>query len=145
MNHSTYEAAGYDTDLNDAEWDLIEPLLYPAGAKRGRGRQREAHAARAAFDAIRYLLKAGCQWSLLPKDFPPKSTVHDALAAWTRQGIWPRINAVLREEVRVKTLKKTPRQALRSSTAKASKAGSSRPAAAAMTRAKRSKGANATR
>lgn len=144
MKHSTYEAAGYDTDLKDAEWELIEPLLYRAGARRGRGRQRSPHAARASLDAIRYILKAGCQWALLPKEFPPKSTVHDALATWTQQGVWPRINSVLRERVRVETLKKTPRPAQGSSTAKASKAGSSPPRAAVMTRAKRSKGANAT-
>ena len=56
MKSPIYEAAGYDTDLTDAEWELIEPLLYPAGARRGRGRRREAHAARALLDAIvRYL------------------------------------------------------------------------------------------
>lgn len=104
MKSPIYEAAGYDTDLSDAGWKLIEPLLYPAGARRGRGRRREAHAARASLDAIRHILKAGCQWSLLPRDFPPKSTVHDALANWTRQGVWPRINTVLRERVRLETL-----------------------------------------
>jgi putative transposase len=145
MKTPRYEPAGYDTDLNDAEWELIEPFLYPAGAKRGRGRRREPHAARASLDAIRYVLKAGCQWSLLPKEFPPKSTVHDALAAWTRQGVWPRINTALRERVRVETLKKTPRPAPGSSTARASRAGNSPPRAAATTRARRSKGASAIR
>jgi hypothetical protein len=73
MKCPNHEAAGYDTDLTNAEWELIEPLFYPAGARRGRGRRREAHAARASPGAIRYILKAGCQWSLLPKDFPPES------------------------------------------------------------------------
>jgi Putative transposase of IS4/5 family (DUF4096) len=63
----TYSAAGYDTDLSDAEWALLQPLFFPPGAKRGRGRYRDPDAARACLDAIRYLLKAGCQWSLLPK------------------------------------------------------------------------------
>lgn len=143
METKTYRAAGYDTNLNDAEWELIEPLLYPTGGKRGRGRRRETHSARASLDAIRYILKAGCQWSLLPKEFPPKSTVHDALTTWTRQGVWPRINTALRERVRVETLKKTPRPARGSSTVKASKAGSFPQRAAATTRARRSKGVNA--
>lgn len=145
MKNPSYEPAGYDTDLTDAEWALIEPFLFPAGAKRGRGRRREPHAARAAMDAIRHLLKTGCQWSLLPKEFPPRSTVHDAFAAWTRQGLWPRINTTLRERVRLETLKKTPRPAPGSSTARASRAASSPPRAAATTQAKRSKDASATR
>ncbi len=144
MKTPSYEPAGYDTDLTDAEWALVEPFLFPAGAKRGRGRRREPHAARACLDAIRYLLKAGCQWSLLPKEFPPRSTVHDAFATWTQQGLWPRINTALRERVRVETLKKTPGPVRGSSTAKASRAASSPPRAAATTRAKRSKGASAT-
>ena len=69
MKSPNYEAAGYDTDLTNAERELIEPLFYPAGPRRGR----ESHAASASLDAIRYILKAGCQWSLLPKDFPPES------------------------------------------------------------------------
>lgn len=145
MKPPTFEPAGYDTDLTDAEWELIEPFLFPPGAKRGRGRRREPHAARACFDAARYVLKTGCQWALLPKEFPPRSTVHDAFASWTAQGLWPRINTVLRQRVRVEKLKKTPRPAPGSSTARASRAASSRRRAAAMTRARRSKAASVTR
>jgi len=76
-------------------------------------------------DAIRYVLKTGCQRSLLPKEFAPKSTVHDALATWTEQGLWPRINEALRTKTRL-MLKKTPCPAPLSSTAKVSKAGSFR-------------------
>lgn len=125
MAAKTYQPAGYDTDLSDAEWELLKPLIYPADAKRGRGRWRDPDAARACLDAIRYVLKTGCQWSLLPRDFPPKSTVHDALARWTQQGLWPRINEALRTKTRL-MLKKTPCPAPLSSTAKASKAGSFR-------------------
>jgi putative transposase len=125
MEPKTYRPAGYDTDLSDAEWELLKPLIYPADAKRGRGRWRDPNSARACLDAIRYVLKTGCQWSLLPKDFAPKSTVHDALATWTKQGLWPRINEALRTKTRL-MLKKTPCPAPLSSTAKASKAGSFR-------------------
>jgi putative transposase len=125
MAPETYKPAGYDTDLSDAEWELLQPLIHPADAKRGRGRRREAHSARACLDGIRYVLKTGCQWSLLPRDFPPKSTVHDALARWTEQGLWPRINEALRAKTRL-MLKKTPCPAPLSSTLKASKAGNFR-------------------
>jgi putative transposase len=125
MAAKNYQPAGYDTDLSDAEWELLKPLIYPADAKRGRGRWRDPDSARACLDAIRYVLKTGCQWSLLPRDFPPKSTVHDALARWTQQGLWPRINEALRTKTRL-MLKKTPCPAPLSSTAKVSKAGSFR-------------------
>ena len=125
MAAKTYEPAGYDTDLSDAEWELLKPFIYPADAKRGRGRWRDPDSARACLDAIRYVLKTGCQWSLLPRDFPPKSTVHDALARWTQQGLWPRINEALRTKTRL-MLKKSPCPAPLSSTAKVSKAGSFR-------------------
>ena len=125
MAAQTYRPAGYDTDLSDAEWELLKPLIYPADAKRGRGRWRDANSARACLDAIRYVLKTGCQWSLLPKEFAPKSTVHDALRTWTEQGLWPRINEALRTKTRL-MLKKTPCPAPLSSTAKASRAGSFR-------------------
>jgi putative transposase len=125
MDTRSYEPAGYDTDLSDAEWELLKPLIYAPEARRRRGRRREPDSARAHLDAIRYILKTGCQWSLLPKEFPPKSTVHDALAAWTKQGLWPRINEALRTKTRL-MLKKTPCPAPLSSTAKASRAGSFR-------------------
>ena len=125
MAAKTYQPAGYDTDLSDAEWELLKPLIYPADAKRVRGRWRDPDSARACLDAIRYVLKTGCQWSLLPRDFPPKSTVHDALSRWTEQGLWPRINEALRTKTRL-MLKKTPCPAPLSSTAKASKAESFR-------------------
>jgi transposase len=125
MEAKTYRPAGYDTDLSDAQWELLRPLIYPAGARRGRGRQRDPGSARACLDAIRYILKTGCQWSLLPKEFAPRSTVHDALSTWTAQGLWPRLNEALRTRTRL-MLKKTPCPAPLSSTAKASKAGSFR-------------------
>ena len=125
MEAKTYEPAGYDTDLSDAEWELLKPLIYPADARRGRGRQRPPDSARACLDAIRYLLKTGCQWSMLPREFAPRSTVHDALTKWTEQGLWPRLNEALRTKTRL-MLKKTPCPAPLSSTAKASKAGNYR-------------------
>ena len=101
MDTSTYRPPGYDSDLSDVEWELLLPLFYPPGAKRGRGGWRAPNATRAYLDAMRYVLKTGCQWALLPKKFPPKSTVHDAFTAWTKQGLWERINDALRPKARV--------------------------------------------
>jgi transposase len=102
MEPPTYQRPGYDTDLSDAEWELLKPLIYLPEAKRGRGARRDPNSTRACLDAIRYVLKTGCQWSLLPKEFAPKSTVHDALSTWTRQGLWERLNAALRPKARRK-------------------------------------------
>ena len=122
MRAKLYQPAGYDSDLSDAEWELIKPIIYPADAKRGRGRLRDPDAARACLDTIRYVLKTGCQWSMIPKNLAPRSTAHDALSTWTKQGLWPRLNEALRTKTRL-MLKKTPCPAPLSSTAKVSKAG----------------------
>lgn len=62
----------YPSDLTDAEWALVEPMIPPA--KRG-GRRREVNI-REVLNAIFYVLSTGCQWQALPKDLPPKSTAH---------------------------------------------------------------------
>ena len=64
-------AIGYSTDLSDAQWALIEPHLPPS---RPGGRRRKVNL-RAVINAIFYLLRTGCQWRLLPRDFPPWGTV----------------------------------------------------------------------
>ena len=65
----------YPSDLTDAEGALVEPFIPPA--KRG-GRQRTVDV-REVLNGILYVLATGCQWRALPKDLPPKSTVHDYL------------------------------------------------------------------
>ncbi len=62
---------GYDSDLTDAQWAQPSPLLPPPG--RGRPRQHEL---RVLINAILYVLRTGCQWRMLPHDFPPWSTVY---------------------------------------------------------------------
>ena len=63
----------YATDLTDREWVLLRPLLPPA--KPG-GRPRSSNLRR-ILNAIFYVLRSGCAWRLLPRDFPPWSTVYD--------------------------------------------------------------------
>lgn len=65
-------ARRYPTDLGDTEWAAIEPLL-PRPAKRGRRRETSL---RDVIDAIRYLVRTGCGWRMLPNDFPPWPTVY---------------------------------------------------------------------
>ena len=86
----------YPTDLSDEEWVLIEPLL-PAPRRRGRPR---LHSTRELLDAVFYVLKSGCQWRMLPRDFPPWKTVFHYFRRWRVDGIWERMNRVLRRRLR---------------------------------------------
>ena len=84
------------SDLTDAEWALVEPLIPPA--KRG-GRRRSVNL-REVLNAIFYVLSTGCQWNALPKDLPPKSTVYDYLDLWDWDGTLERIHHTLYVAVR---------------------------------------------
>jgi transposase len=86
----------YASDTTDAEWALIAPLL-PKPKKRGRPREVDM---RAVMDALLYLLRAGCPWRMLPKDFPPFTTVQHYFYAFRDSGLWERINHVLLMGVR---------------------------------------------
>ena len=61
----------YPSDLTDAEWAWIEPFLPP---EVGGGRHRDTEL-RAVVNGILYLLRSGCSWRMLPKDYPPWQTV----------------------------------------------------------------------
>ena len=86
----------YPTDLSDGEWRCICPHL-PEPAGRGRPR---LHSLRAILDAVFYVLKSGCPWRLLPKEFPPWKTVYDWFSRWRIDGTWERLNAELRQRLR---------------------------------------------
>ena len=93
----------YPTDLSDAEWKYIVPHL---PAPKGYGRPR-THDLREIINAVFYLLKSGCQWRLLPHDFPRWPTVYYYFRKWRMDGTWERINRALRERLRVR-LKRDP-------------------------------------
>ena len=81
--------SGFYTDLSDTQWTIVAPLLL--AAKVG-GRPRTT-CVRSVVDAIFYLPREGCQWwRLLPRCFPPWSTVHHYFRAWQRQGVWVRLH-----------------------------------------------------
>jgi putative transposase len=90
------ESRRYPTDLSDDEWRCISPHL-PEPAGWGRPR---LHGLRAILDAVFYLLKSGCPWRLLPRDFPPWKTVYDWFRRWRIDGTWERLNTELRERLR---------------------------------------------
>jgi transposase len=79
---------GYWTDLTEAQWAVIAPLV--PEAKPG-GRPRKA-SSRELVNAIFYALRAGCSWRLLPADFPPWQTVYYYLQRWRREGVWARVH-----------------------------------------------------
>ena len=86
----------YTSDLTDAEFALIKPLLPP---DRPLGRPRKADL-REVINALLYLLTTGCQWRMLPQEFPPMSTVHGYLTAWRKEGIWRTIHQALYQQAR---------------------------------------------
>ena len=86
----------YPSDLTDAEWTLIAPLIPPA--KRG-GRKRSVDV-REVLNGIFYVLSTGCQWAAMPKDLPPKSTVHDYFDLWEWDGTLERIHHELYVAIR---------------------------------------------
>jgi len=87
----------YASDLTDEEWVILEPLI--PGAKEG-GRPRTINI-REVVNGIFYLLKTGCQWRMLPTDFPKWKTVNDYYSKWRKEGVWQRMNDALREQVRL--------------------------------------------
>src|SRR5712692_8218729 len=88
----------YPSDLTDAQWTIVAPLI-PAPRSRGGGRPREIDM-REVHNTLLYLNRSGCQWEMLPHDLLPKSSVYDYFAQWRDDGTWSTILAALRERVR---------------------------------------------
>jgi putative transposase len=86
----------YDTDLSDAEWEQLVPLV-PAVKPGGRPPK---HNRREILNGIFYAIRSGSAWKLLPHDLPPWRTVYHYFWSWRRAGVWQRIHDTLREQVR---------------------------------------------
>ena len=86
----------YLTDLTDAQWAALKPHLPP---EKPRGAPRTIDL-REILNALLYLARTGCQWRLLPHDFPPWQTVYQYFSHWRDDGTWERLNRELRIEVR---------------------------------------------
>jgi transposase len=138
-NRVRYERKGlnYPSDLTDEEFVLVAPFLPP---ERSVSR-------RSLINAVLYVLTTGCQWRQLPKDFPPKSTVHDYFVELQCSGVLTRIHHALHKEVReLEGRKSSPTLAIvDSQSVKGAEKGGPRSIRRATTPARRSKARSATR
>lgn len=144
VHRRTAERKGlrYPSDLSEAEWRLVEPLIPPA--KRG-GRKRSVNI-REVLNGIFYVLSTGCQWKALPKDLPPKSTAHHYFMLWDWDGTLERIHYALYVAVREQAGREaSPSVAIiDSQSGKAAQKGGLRSTRRAMMLARRSRVASAT-
>lgn len=105
----TMRTTSYPSDLTDEQWAIIAPLIPPP--KPG-GRPRTVNM-REVLNAIFYQNRSGCQWRMLPGEFPPWGTAHYYYRQWRLAGIWAKIHDTLRERVRLKAGKQaTPSAAI---------------------------------
>ena len=86
----------YPTDLTDMEWTILAPFI-PAAKLGGRPRTTDM---REVVNAILYSLRSGCQWRMLPQEFPPPQTVYHYFWTWRRAGVWERMHDTLRGDLR---------------------------------------------
>jgi transposase len=128
----------YETDLTDAEWDVWEPVV-PAPKPGGRPAK---YPRREIINAIRYVLRTGCAWRLLPHDFPPWRIVFYYFWQWRRSGYWAWMHDQLRGDLRQAVGKQRQPSAaiLDSQSVKTTEKGGSK----GTMRASRSRGANAS-
>ena len=132
------EREPYPSDLTDAEWSVLQPLI-PGPAKLGRPPRYEK---RAILNAIFYVVRSGCSWRMLPGEMPPWRIVYYYFMRWRQDGVWIDLHDALRDALRVRSgKKKLP--GLRYSTRRALELLTTE-AGAAMMRARRSSAANDT-
>ncbi len=93
-----FHRRSYSSDLNDREWQILEPLL-PAEKPGGRHR---AYPMREIINAIQYVLRNGGAWRSIPHDLPHWETAYHYFRQWKRDGTWLRIHDHLHAEIRKK-------------------------------------------
>jgi transposase len=132
----------YPSDLTDPEWALITPLIPPA--KRG-GNKRSVNLREVA-NGLMYVLSTGCQWRAIPKDLPPRSTLHDYLDLWSWDGTLDRIHFALYAQCREQAGREASPTAavIDSQSVKSSEKGGPASIRTAMMRARRSKARSGT-
>ena len=84
------EGLRYPSDVTDAEWDLVRPFLVSSKHKGSPSPER----LRAILNGVLYVLSTGCQWRTLPKDLPPRSTVHGWFVRWNCDGVLDRLHFI---------------------------------------------------
>ena len=131
----------YPSDLTDDEWAHIAPLIPPA---KSGGNKRSVDV-REVMNAIMYILSTGCQWRAIPKDLPPRSTVHNYFIWWQCDGVLDRIHDALYVECRKKAERDASPTAaiIDSQSVKSAEKGGPASIRMAMMRAKRSRARSA--
>jgi transposase len=130
----------YPTDLTDAQWEKLAPLLESARDPRGRPR---TYPLREIVNALLYVLRGGISWRAMPHDFPPWESVYDHFRRWRKNSTMERVHEALREETREKQgRKRTPTAAVLDT--QSVKTAEKRGMHTATTRARRSPVASAT-
>ena len=132
----------YPSDLTDAEWALVEPSIPPAR----RGGRRRTVDVREVLNGIFHVLAAGRQWRALPKDLPPRSTVHDHLTLWAWDGTLRRLHHASFVQVREQAGKEASPTAaiIDSQSVKGAEKGGRASIRAVTTRARRSRARSGT-
>jgi transposase len=127
----------YPSDLTDPEWALVAPLIPPA--KRG-GNKRTVDV-REVVNGLMYILSTGCQWRAIPKDLPPRSTLHDYFERWEWDGTLGRIHHTLYEQCRAQAGREASPTAaiIDSQSVKSAEKGAPRLTRTALMRARRSR------
>ena len=95
---------GYPSDLSESQYGAIKDVI-PKGLKGGRRRSVDI---KKVLDGILGVVKSGCQWRMLPKDFPPWGTVYYYYRRWQREGVYNQIYNNLYEKIRLRANKASP-------------------------------------
>jgi len=142
-NRTRYDRSGlrYPSDLTDAEWARLAPIIPPA--KRG-GSKRTVNV-REVVNGLMYILSTGCQWRAIPKDLPSRGTPHDYFARWEWDGTLERIHHALYVKCREHAGREASPTAaiIDSQSVKSAEKGGARLIRAAMMRARRPRARNA--
>jgi len=143
-NRIRYDRSGlrYPSDLTDAEWAHVEPLIPPA--KRGGNRRHVA--VREVVNSVMFVLSTGCQWGAIPKDLPPRSTVYDYFDLWGWDGTLERIHEALYVKCREAAAREASPTAaiIDSQSVKSAEKGGAASTLRVTTRARRSRARSAT-
>jgi len=96
-NRGRYDRTGlrYPSDLTDAEWEVVQPVIMDSKSKTSPGPERM----RDILNGVLYVLSTGCQWRALPKDLPPRSTAHGWFVRWPCDGVLDRLHFALYQQV----------------------------------------------
>src|SRR5882762_10463032 len=131
----------YPSDLTDEEWAQVEPLIAPAR----RGGNKRTVSVREVVNGLMYILSTGCQWRAIPKDLPPRSTVHDYFDLWSWDGTLDRIHHALYVQCREQAGREASPTAaiIDSQSVKSAEKGGPRSTRTATTRARRSRAKSA--